>query len=79
MPLLRLLFLLLLAFIAWRAYRLFIAPRRTRASPPPLQDMVRCALCEVHVPAESAVREDDLRFCSDAHRRQYLSRHSHGD
>lgn len=72
MLLLRLLFLLLLAFIAWRAYRLFFAPRR-EPDPPPLLDMVRCAVCEVHVPAASAVREGSTCFCCDAHRRQYLS------
>ena len=76
MPLLRLLFLLLVAFIVWRAYRLFLAKPRPPAAPPPLQDMVRCPICEVHVPAGAAVRDGDRAFCSDAHRREYLSRNT---
>jgi len=75
MPFLRLLFLLLLAFIVWRAYRLLIARKRGAPAPPPLQDMVRCTECELHVPARSCVRQDDKCFCSDAHRRDYLARH----
>jgi len=73
MPLLRLLFLLLLAFIAWRAYRLFFAAKSASAAPPPLQDMVRCAVCDVHVPARTALREDGKSFCSEAHRSQDVS------
>lgn len=73
MLLLRLLFLLLLAFIAWRAWRLFIAPS-PKPEPPPLQDMVRCEFCDVHVPAASAVRDAGHAFCGEAHRQAYLSR-----
>jgi uncharacterized protein len=73
MPLLRLLFLLLLAFIAWRAYRLFFAAKSPSAAPPPLQDMVRCAVCDVHVPARTAVHEGGKSFCSEAHRSQNVS------
>ena len=75
MPLLRLLFLLLLAFIVWRAYRLLIARKRGAPEPPPLQDMVRCTECELHVPARSCVQQDGKYFCSDAHRRDYIARH----
>ena len=78
MPLLRLVFLLLLAFIAWRAYRLVFAPRPRPPAPPPLQDMVRCAVCEVHLPVTSALRHDGQAFCGEAHKRDYLARHGQG-
>jgi hypothetical protein len=38
-----------------------------------LQDMVRCAVCDVHVPARTALREDGKSFCSEAHRSQDVS------
>jgi len=74
MLLLRLLFLLLLAFIAWRAWRLFFVRPSRSAPPPPLQDMVRCAFCDVHIPASSAVRDAGHAFCGEAHRQAYLAR-----
>jgi uncharacterized protein len=74
MPLPRLILLLLIGFIAWKAYRLFLS-RRTRQPPtPPLQDMVRCAVCDIHVPAASAVRCEGKSFCGDTHRQEFLAR-----
>ena len=74
MPLLRLILLLLIGFIAWKAYRLFLSRRTQQPPTPPLQDMVRCTVCDIHVPAASAVRCESKSFCNEAHRREFLAR-----
>ena len=74
MPLLRLILLLLIGFIAWKAYRLFLSRRSRQPPTPPLQDMVRCAVCDIHVPVASAVRCEGKSFCGDTHRREFLAR-----
>ena len=74
MPLLRLIFLLLIGFIAWKAYRLFLTRGTRRPHAPPLQDMVRCTVCDIHVPAASALQCEGKSFCSEAHRREFLAR-----
>ena len=74
MPLFRLIFLLLIGFIAWKAYRLFLTRGARQPPTPPLQDMVRCTVCDIHVPAASAVRCEGKSFCNEAHRREFLAR-----
>ena len=74
MPLFRLIFLLLIGFIAWKAYRLFLTRGTRRPHAPPLQDMVRCTVCDIHVPAAFAVRHEGKSFCNEAHRREFLAR-----
>ena len=34
-----------------------------------IEQMVACAHCGVHLPAQDALVDGDRRFCSDAHRR----------
>ena len=41
-----------------------------RLSEPEL--MVQCDYCGVHFPASEAVRQDDMAFCSEEHRRLHL-------
>lgn len=67
MLLIRLLFILLLAFIAWRVYRLF-RPRIRQARQEHVEKMVCCATCQTHVPTASALRAGDLWYCCEAHR-----------
>ena len=53
MLLFRLILLFAVAFIAWRLYRMVMAPRmRGPEQPPSLRGevMVECAFCSVHVP-----------------------------
>ena len=71
MGLIRLLMLLLVAWIVWRIYTILRA-RATRP-PPTVEDMVRCAHCAVHLPRSQAIREGEDWFCSEAHRA--LGRH----
>jgi uncharacterized protein len=71
MVLVRLLMLLLVAWIGWRIWRLLSARARD-ASPPPVEDMVRCAHCAVHLPRGQAVQEGDDWFCCEAHRAEHL-------
>ncbi len=78
MLLFRLILLFAMAFIAWRIYRLAVAPRvRAREQPPKLngEDMVECAFCSVHVPRAQAVSEASRWYCCEEHRRQ----HTEGD
>lgn len=67
MLLFRLILLFAVAFIAWRLYRLVVAPRmRGPEQPPSLRGevMVECAFCSVHVPRDQAIAEDSR--CSAA-------------
>ncbi len=56
---------------AWRANRP-IKNKRTRqpATPPQPQDMVRCALCGVHLPQGDAVAGRDGLYCSVEHQQR---------
>ncbi len=46
--------------------------RRPEAPPAPrTEDMVRCAHCGLHVPARESVRDGDLAFCCEDHRRRH--------
>lgn len=43
-------------------------------SPPPRHEggqMVRCRWCEVHVPEDEALRDNEQWFCSSAHRDRF--------
>jgi uncharacterized protein len=44
---------------------------RKPAPPPPPQDMVRCARCGVHLPADEAFPGRGGQFCSAAHRAEF--------
>jgi len=78
MLLFRLILLFAIMFIAWRIYRLVMAPRvRAPEQPEKLrgEDMVECAFCAVHVPRAQAVSGDSRWYCCEEHRRQ----HTEGD
>lgn len=40
------------------------------AQPPALQDMVRCAVCTVHLPQTDAVRGKQTWYCCNDHRQR---------
>lgn len=69
--------LLLLAFGVWLIYSMLkrhaAGARRddeARPSPPAQEDMVRCAVCGVHLPRSEASLSGDEFFCCDEHRRE---------
>jgi uncharacterized protein len=65
-----LLLIILAVVVFWLLKR-----NKTKVSPParetekPVQAMVRCAHCGVHLPRAEAVEADSAYFCSDEHRR----------
>lgn len=77
----KLLQLLILAAIAWVAFRLVQGkpplPSRRDDAPPPASGsngdvMRRCAYCQVHVPEGECTRSRGQYFCSEAHRDAWL-------
>jgi uncharacterized protein len=76
MGLFRLLFVLAVAFVLWRLWVLLTRgneSRRDSAAQRRLsEDVVRCSLCDVHVPSHEAVEARGHHFCSEAHRQQFL-------
>jgi uncharacterized protein len=76
MGLVRLLILAALIWLVWRILRntLLAAPGKNPAndSRPDSQKMVRCAWCGVHSPEALAVRQENLLFCCEEHRQQWL-------
>ena len=69
--------LILLAVLAgvwlWRKQRVQQTPTRQRRTPPQLQDMVRCQVCDLHLPARDAVHTSAGIFCSEEHARRAVS------
>ncbi|HQN41840.1 MAG TPA: PP0621 family protein, partial [Pseudomonadales bacterium] len=66
--LIRLFFVALLLFACY----LYLRHRRSRrAAERPLGQFVRCAQCELHLPAEQAIRDGDHWFCGEPHRARY--------
>lgn len=66
--LIRLFFVALLLFACY----LYLRHRRSRrAAERPLGQFVRCAQCELHLPAEQAIRDGYHWFCGEPHRARY--------
>ncbi|CAM3648336.1 hypothetical protein EI168_17200 [Halomonas sp. FME1] len=42
-------------------------------------EMVRCRWCEVHVPEQEALRDQEQWFCSSAHRDRFLQEQQNKD
>ena len=69
MKLLLVLLVVLVGVWLWRSNRRAdptLNRQKTKARPEPL-DMVRCALCSVHVPAVDAVQGKKGTYCSSDH------------
>lgn len=77
MILIRLLFFTLIAFLAYRVYRLLVAPRHPDPESDPArlngEEMVRCAQCNLHVPRSSALAHEQHWYCSREHRDLHLA------
>lgn len=67
--------LLLLALLAgvwlWRTGRIGKKTPVSRAEPvaTPQQDMVSCAVCQVHLPKTEALKGGTAWYCSEGHRK----------
>lgn len=58
-----------LAWWAWRRARSSPGPQPPAAAPqPPVQEMVTCAHCGIHLPHNEAVAGTQGQYCSPAHR-----------
>ena len=70
--------LILLAVLAgvwlWRKQRVQQEQPPQRRAPPQLQDMVRCQVCDLHLPARDAVRTATGTFCSEEHARRAVNK-----
>lgn len=66
--------LIVIGLIIWLLYRMFQRvlqkPTAQRREPPRgiSRDMVKCAHCGIHIPADEALCKDDLCYCSSEHR-----------
>ena len=78
MGLIRFLFLLLIAAVAWYVVKNYLRKqelraRRAQEAKKPVPRIVRCAQCEVHLPEDQALRVGDAWFCTPAHRQTWLA------
>jgi uncharacterized protein len=69
-------FLLLVAvglLVGWWIAKRFRRPRGgdNAAAPHGSEDMVRCALCGVHLPRSESIMTDGRNYCSPEHQRQH--------
>lgn len=55
--------------LAWLMRRSRVDSKVDRSSTTRPAEMVRCAHCGVHLPAQDALTERDLVFCSEVHKR----------
>ncbi len=72
MPLLRILLLAIVLWIAFRLIRRIIGPAKTeRPKQVDYEDMVTCAHCGVHLPRSQAITESGKTFCNEQHARAH--------
>lgn len=78
MNLFRLIAFAVLVWIAWFMLKNYLAKQRNagdaKAGKRIPGKIVKCPVCEVHLPEADAVREGEEWFCSKAHRQAWLSR-----
>ena len=66
----KILFLLVLALIAYVAIKALLRPRnRNRGRDAPAEDMVACEHCGVNLPRSEALEAGGRYYCSEDHRR----------
>ena len=63
--------LLILALAIWIAFRIWQNYRAAAKKMPPkvkaIPDMVACAVCNMHIPDNEALRNGDKFYCSQQH------------
>jgi len=66
--------LVIIGLIVWLLYRMFLrlfsAPASAEQKPRKLSshDMIKCAHCGIHIPANEALEQDGKHYCSPEHR-----------
>lgn len=83
MGLIRFLFFLLIIGVLWFMAKNYLrkqalnqqARERREKERLPTGRIVRCKVCEVHLPEQDALREGDDWFCSQDHRQAWLGKH----
>jgi uncharacterized protein len=73
--LLKLLLVIVIAYLAYRLLRSYVRSVESRHEPPGMRPhepevMVRCSVCGVHLPKSEALTAGGKRYCSEEHRRQ---------
>ncbi|HET9113024.1 MAG TPA: PP0621 family protein [Burkholderiales bacterium] len=62
-------FVLIVGIVYWRLrYRVPAAPPASAARP--IESMVRCMHCGIHLPRGEAVGSESAWYCSESHRRE---------
>ena len=72
--LLLILVVVIVGVLMWRAAATRGRKQERPPEPPPVQTMVRCAECEVHLPESDAVALEGRHFCTEAHRADFIRR-----
>jgi uncharacterized protein len=70
----RLLFLLAVVVLVYLLLKSFRRKASKQDAAAPVEDMVRCAKCGVHMPKSESILADGNFYCSDAHRREHTSK-----
>ena len=67
-----LLFFALIAFTVYIIRKLYLPNAQEEQQQNP-QLMKKCAQCSMHIPEQQGVHHNDLFFCSEAHRNEFLN------
>ncbi|MHB1677324.1 MAG: PP0621 family protein [Sulfuriferula sp.] len=67
----KLLFFLLIGGIVYWRLRYRSRVTRPATSARPIENMVRCKHCGMHLPCSEAIGTEAAWFCSEAHRQEY--------
>ena len=70
----RLLFLLAVVVLVYLLLKSFRRQTPRQDASAPVEDMVRCAQCGVHMPKSESILAGGNYYCSDAHRREHTSK-----
>ena len=72
----RLLFFAILAAVVYGLLKSYSRQLSKEEEPPPrpVEDMVRCAHCGVHLPKNEGIASGNDYYCSEAHRRAHYDK-----
>jgi uncharacterized protein len=70
----RLLFLLAVVVVVYLLLKSYRRQAPKQDASAPVEEMVRCAKCGVHLPKSESILAGGNFYCSDEHRREHTSR-----